>query len=61
MTLEFTLGTRVQCVNRFGHFYLRMIAAAHRHYIAPTMLATAVERGVLTASAASLPDMQPRG
>ena len=38
-----TLGTRVQCRNRFGRFYIAAIERVHRSYIAPTMLSMAVE------------------
>jgi hypothetical protein len=38
-----TLGTRVQCRNRFGRFYMSVIDRVHRAYISPTMLAMAVE------------------
>lgn len=47
--VEFTLETRVQTLNAFGRFYLAMIDATHRHYIAPTMLRAAVEHVVETA------------
>ena len=38
-----TLGTRVQCRNRFGRFYIAAIDRVHRSYVAPLMLAMAVE------------------
>jgi len=38
-----TLGTRVQCRNRFGQFYIAAIDRVHRTYISPTMLTMAVE------------------
>ncbi len=38
-----TLGTRVQCRNAFGRFYIAAIDRVHRAYIAPTMLISAVE------------------
>jgi hypothetical protein len=38
-----TLGTRVQCHNRFGRFYIAAIDRVHRAYVAPLMLAMAVE------------------
>lgn len=41
--IEISLGTRVQCKNLFGHFYMAMIAGTHRRYIAPTMLRNAVD------------------
>ncbi len=41
--LEFSLGTRVSCRNGFGRFYLRAIDAAHRRYVAPRVLGTALE------------------
>ncbi len=34
---------RVTCRNRFGHPYMTLIAAAHRRYIAPSMLRAAAE------------------
>ena len=40
--LRLTLGTRVQCRNRFGHLYMRLIDKVHRGYITPTMLDMAV-------------------
>ncbi len=41
--VEFTLGTRVQCTNLFGRFYMAVIDRVHRGYITPTMLRMAVE------------------
>ena len=41
--VQFTLGTRVQCTNLFGRFYLAVIDRMHRSYITPTMLRMAVE------------------
>jgi hypothetical protein len=38
-----TLGTRVQCRNRFGRFYIAAIDRVHRAYISPRMLSLAVE------------------
>ena len=38
-----TLGTRVQCRNRFGRFYIAAIDRVHRAYVSPIMLAMAVE------------------
>jgi hypothetical protein len=38
-----TLGTRVQCMNWFGRFYIAAIDRVHRAYISPTMLSMAVE------------------
>jgi hypothetical protein len=38
-----TLGTRVQCRNWFGRFYIAAIDRIHRAYISPTMLSLAVE------------------
>ncbi|GAA0748109.1 DUF2867 domain-containing protein [Ideonella azotifigens] len=40
--IEFSLATRVACKNLFGRLYMAAIAATHRQYIAPTMLAHAV-------------------
>jgi Protein of unknown function (DUF2867) len=41
--VEYTLGTRVQCTNLFGRFYMAAIDSVHRGYITPTMLRMAVE------------------
>ena len=41
--IEFTLGTRVRCKNRFGHFYMALIDGAHRKHISPAMLRHAVQ------------------
>jgi len=41
--VEFTLGTRVQCTNLFGRFYMAVIDRVHRNYVTPTMLRMAVE------------------
>jgi hypothetical protein len=38
-----TMGTRVQCRNRFGRFYIAAIDRVHRAYISPRMLSLAVE------------------
>jgi hypothetical protein len=38
-----TLGTRVQCRNGFGRFYIAAIDRVHRAYVSPTMLGMAVE------------------
>jgi hypothetical protein len=38
-----TLGTRVQCRNRFGRFYIAAIDRVHRAYISPVMLSMAVD------------------
>jgi hypothetical protein len=38
-----TLGTRVQCRNGFGRFYIAAIDRVHRSYVSPTMLSMAVE------------------
>lgn len=40
--IDFTLGTRVRCTNRFGHVYMALIERTHRHYIAPELLRQAV-------------------
>lgn len=40
--LQISLATRVRCRNRFGHLYMALVDPLHRHYIAPTMLGTAV-------------------
>jgi Protein of unknown function (DUF2867) len=39
--LRFSLGTRVQCINRFGRFYMASIDRTHRGYVAPAMLSLA--------------------
>lgn len=41
--VTFSLGTRVQCNNLFGRFYLAAIDAVHRAYVTPAMLRAAVE------------------
>jgi len=41
--IEFSLGTRVQCNNLFGRFYMTVIDRVHRGYVTPTMLRMAVE------------------
>jgi len=41
--VEFSLSTRVACKNLFGRFYMAMISATHRKYIAPAMLEYAVD------------------
>lgn len=38
-----TMGTRVQCRNRFGRFYMFAIDGVHRAYVSPTMLGMAVD------------------
>ena len=38
-----TLGTRVQCRNGFGRWYIRVIDRVHRHYVSPAMLEAATE------------------
>jgi hypothetical protein len=38
-----TLGTRVQCRNGFGRFYMAVIDRVHRSYISPAMLGMAAE------------------
>ena len=38
-----TLGTRVQCRNAFGRFYIAAIDRVHRAYVSPTMLSMAVD------------------
>lgn len=43
-----TLGTRVQCKNSFGRFYIAAIDKAHRIYVSPIMLAMAVEHAQRT-------------
>jgi hypothetical protein len=46
--IEFTLGTRVQCKNLFGRFYMAVIDRVHRGYVTPTMLRMAVEHATQT-------------
>lgn len=46
--VEVTLGTRVQCRNRFGHLYMALIESVHRRHVSPTMLRMAVEHGLST-------------
>lgn len=41
-----TLGTRVQCRNRFGRFYMAVIDDVHRAYVSPAMLGMAVEHAL---------------
>jgi hypothetical protein len=54
--VEFTLGTRVQCTNLFGRFYMAVIDRVHRGYITPTMLRMAVEHATQTAENSMLVD-----
>ncbi len=49
--VEYTLGTRVQCTNLFGRFYMAAIDQVHRRYITPAMLRMAVEYATSRASA----------
>lgn len=44
--VAFTLGTRVQCTNRFGRLYMAAIDPVHRGYIAPAMLRLAVDHAL---------------
>lgn len=44
--VEFTLGTRVQCSNLFGRFYMAAIDRVHRAYVTPAMLRMAVEHAM---------------
>ena len=48
--VRFMMGTRVQCKNAFGRFYMGAIDSVHRHYIAPTMLRKAVDFVLLNAA-----------
>ena len=41
--IEFTLSDRVSCTNVFGRLYMAIIGQTHRRYVAPAMLAHAVE------------------
>jgi hypothetical protein len=36
-----TMGTRVRCLNWFGHFYMGAISFVHRRYISPRMIVAA--------------------
>ncbi|WP_371181526.1 DUF2867 domain-containing protein [Xanthomonas sacchari] len=54
---ELSLETRVACRNRFGHLYMMLIAAAHRRYIAPTMLRAAAEALLLPVAEHAGPDV----
>ncbi|WP_267123453.1 DUF2867 domain-containing protein, partial [Xanthomonas sacchari] len=53
---ELSLETRVACRNRFGHLYMALIAAAHRRYIAPTLLRAAAEALLLPVAEHAGPD-----
>ncbi|KAB7761994.1 DUF2867 domain-containing protein [Xanthomonas sp. LMG 12461] len=53
---ELSLETRVACRNRFGHLYMALIAAAHRRYIAPTLLRAAAEALLLHVAEHAGPD-----
>jgi hypothetical protein len=44
--VTFSLGTRVQCKNLFGRFYMGVIEAVHRGYIAPAMLRLAADHAI---------------
>lgn len=44
--IRVSLGTKVQCKNRFGRFYMAMIQKVHLNYVVPTMLEQAVKRVV---------------
>lgn len=43
---EVSLGTRVRVRNTFGRFYMALVGHAHRLYIAPSLLRTAVDHAV---------------
>ncbi|UXI70424.1 DUF2867 domain-containing protein [Tahibacter amnicola] len=58
-SVRFALGTRVQCRNLFGRFYMGAIDRIHRSYIAPTMLRMAVDY-VLSHHAANAATASPR-
>ena len=45
-TAHVTLGTRVQCKNTFGRFYMAMIDYVHRRYVSPQMLRSAASYAV---------------
>ncbi|TQD51270.1 DUF2867 domain-containing protein [Marilutibacter aestuarii] len=55
--LRVGLGTRVRPVNAFGRFYMAVIKRVHRHYIAPTMLRSAVAHAVRTRASQPLPGL----
>ncbi|MGP9803030.1 DUF2867 domain-containing protein, partial [Rheinheimera sp. NSM] len=40
--IRFSLGSKVQCKNGFGRFYMAMIQKVHLRYVVPTMLEQAV-------------------
>ena len=42
-SVDITLGTRVQCRNAFGRFYMAVIDGVHHRYISPAMLRMAVD------------------
>ncbi len=41
--IKITLGTRVNCRNAFGKFYMSVINQVHKRYISPTMLRRAAD------------------
>lgn len=45
-SIRFSLGTKVQCKNGFGRFYMAMIQKVHLLYVVPTMLEQAVKVSV---------------
>lgn len=55
--IHITLGTRVQCTNAFGRFYMALIADVHRDYVSPAMLSMAVDHAIGRAEATSRPDL----
>ncbi len=55
--IHITLGTRVQCTNAFGRFYMALIAGVHRSYVSPAMLSTAVDHAIERSEAVSQPDL----
>lgn len=57
--VRFSLSNRVACLNMFGRFYMRMIAATHRDYVGPTLLAHAVEAASHAAAQQARPCTPP--
>ena len=52
--VQITLGTRVQCKNRFGRLYMALIHGVHLGYIVPAMLEGAVGKLLPAGKAASV-------
>ena len=60
-TVQFTLGTRVQCKNRFGQLYMTLIHGVHLGYVVPAMLERAVAQLLPSPADATLPAPAPLG